>query len=162
WGQSAIFTATISITAPGAGAPTGTVQFQIDASNAGSPVNVNTTGGVTTASFSNTTLAVGNHTVTTSYSGDANFAARVSTAITQTVTKAKSATPVLPGTNPTVWGTSAIFTATISITAPGAGTPTGTVQFQVDGSNAGGPVNVSTTGGVTTASFSSTTLAVGI
>src|SRR5207247_22539 len=128
-------------------------------SNAGSPVNVNTTGGVTTASFSSTTLAVGNHTVTTSYSGDANFAASVSTAITQTVTKASSTMAVVAGTNPTVLGQNAAFTATISIAAPGAGTPTGTVQFQVDGSNSGSPVNVSSTGGVTTASFSSTTLA---
>src|SRR5207247_511909 len=128
-------------------------------SNAGSPVNVNTTGGVTTASFSSTTLGVGNHTVTTSYSGDANFAASVSTAITQTVTKASSATAVVAGTNPTVWGQNVAFTATISIAAPGAGTPTGMVQVQLVASNAGSPVNVSTTGGVTTASFSSTTLA---
>src|SRR5205823_1398883 len=70
-GQSVTFTATVSDSAPGT--PTGTVQFVIDGSSAGSPVNVSTTGGVTTATFSTATLAVGTHTVSATYSGDANF-----------------------------------------------------------------------------------------
>src|SRR5207244_9006304 len=73
FGQAVTFTATISVTAPGAGTPSGTVQFQIDGGNVGSPVNVRTTGGVATASFSIATLAVGSHTVTARYSGDDNF-----------------------------------------------------------------------------------------
>jgi len=74
FGQALTFTATISITAPGAGTPSGTVQFRIDGSNFGSAAGVSTAGGVTTASLSTTSLAVGSHTVTASYSGDGSFA----------------------------------------------------------------------------------------
>src|SRR5207302_62447 len=73
FGQALTFTATVSIANPGAGMATGTVQFQIDGSDAGSPVSVSTADGVTTASFSMTSLAVGSHTVTASYSGDDSF-----------------------------------------------------------------------------------------
>src|SRR4029077_7751075 len=78
-GQSVAFTAIISVTAPGSGTPTGTVQFQIDGINAGSPVSVHISGGLITASFSTTTLAVGTHTVTASYSGDTNFTSSTTT-----------------------------------------------------------------------------------
>src|SRR5207253_2642533 len=105
--------------------------------------------------------AVRSHIITASYSGDTNFAASNSTAITQTVNKANTNTAVVASSNPSVSGQNVTFTAAISSTAPGAGTPTGAVQFQIDGRNAGGPVSASTTGGVTTASFSTTTLAVG-
>src|SRR5207302_3147245 len=161
-GQSVTFKATISIPAPGAGTPTGTVQFQVDGSNAGSPVNVTTTAGVTTASFSSNSLTVGTHTITANYSGDGSFAASTgSLSGGQTVNKANTSTALSSSLNPSTAGQNVTFTATISIPAPGAGTPSGTVQFQIDGSNAGSPVNVNTTGGVTTATFSSSTLTVG-
>jgi hypothetical protein len=60
--------------------PTGTVQFQVDAVNVGSPVALS--GGQATLSLS--TLAVGPHTITASYSGDDCFYAR-SVSITQYV-----------------------------------------------------------------------------
>src|SRR5207248_8976893 len=69
-GQTITFTATVSVVAPGAGTPTGTVQFQADGSNLGSPVPVSTTLGVTTASLSTVALAGGTHTISASYSGD--------------------------------------------------------------------------------------------
>ena len=54
-----------------------------------------------------------------------------------------------------------LFTATIGIVAPGAGTPTGSVQFAIDGASSGSPVNVSSAGGRITASFSTASLVVG-
>src|SRR5205814_8553637 len=75
WRQKAAVTAMFSVVAPGAGTPTGTVQFQMDGSNTGSPVAVSTSGGVTTASFSTSTLSAGSHTLTASYSGDSTFSA---------------------------------------------------------------------------------------
>src|SRR5207245_11167618 len=78
-GQTVTFTATISVIAPGSGTPSGTIQFQIDGSNAGNPVSVSTSGGLTTASFSTTTLAVGAHTVTASYNGGDKFASSAGT-----------------------------------------------------------------------------------
>src|SRR5207248_110532 len=135
WGQSITFTATIGVVAPGAGTPTGTVQFQIDGSNAGSPVSVSTTLGVTTASFSTATLAAGTHTLTASYSGDNNFSSSTASAITQTVSKASSATTLVSASNPAVWGQSVSFTATV--TGTGAASPTGVVIFSDGGTSIG-------------------------
>src|SRR5262249_22700581 len=150
FGQNATFTATISIAAPGAGTPSGTVQFQIDGSNSGSPVNISTSGGVTSASFSTTTLAVGSHTVVAAYSGDGNTSASASTAVTQTVTKASSTTAMVASTNPAVWGQAVTFTATVASSGPGS--PTGTVTFS-DGGTSIGQGTLTSSGGTTTASF---------
>src|SRR5207245_1508717 len=130
--------------------------------NVGGSASVSTTGGVTTASFSIATLPAGGHTVTASYSGDGNFASRSATFRGgQVVNQASTSSALTSSTNASVFGQAATFTATISITAPGAGTPSGTVQFLIDGGNVGSPVNVRTTGGVAIASFSIATLAVG-
>src|SRR5205807_1697211 len=53
----------------------------------------------------------------------------------------------------TVFGQSVFFTAVISSQFPAAGTPTGTVQFLIDGSSLGNPVSVGTDDDVTSASF---------
>jgi hypothetical protein len=161
-GQSVTFTATISVTAPGAGTPTGMVQFQIDASNAGSPVSVNTSGSLTTASFSTSMLAVGTHTLTASYSGDMNFATS-SGAWTQTVGKAGTTTAVASSVTSSVSGQSVTFTATLTINSPGSSavtSPSGTVTFS-DGATSLGQGTLTTSGGVSTASFSFSSLAPG-
>jgi hypothetical protein len=160
YGQNVSFTATVSVTAPGAGTPTGSVQFTIDGTNSGSPVNVSSSGGRITATYSLASLAVGTHTVTASYSGDGNFTTSTATALTQTVATASTNTVVTSTANPSVTGQSVTLTATIGVTAPGAGTPTGTVQFVVDGTP-NNPVSVNTTAGVTTASLSIASLGVG-
>ena len=70
-----------AIVTPGSGSgPTGTVQFKIDGSNAGSPVTLS--GG--TAAYSTVALAAGNHSITAVYSGNANFAGSMSSTVTQT------------------------------------------------------------------------------
>jgi hypothetical protein len=81
--QAVTFTATVT---PAAGSltPTGTVQFQVDGSNVGSPVSL-TSGG---ASYSTSTLTVGTHTITALYSGDVSFLAS-SGSLTQTVYSAQ-------------------------------------------------------------------------
>src|SRR5262249_14244220 len=113
--------------------------------------------------FSTASLAVGTHTVTAIYSGDSSFAANTgSLSGGQTVGKASTSTAVSSSANPLVSGQSVTFTATISATSPGAGTPTGTVQFQIDNNNAGSRLSVRNPGGVTTASFSTASLAVGM
>src|SRR5205807_673516 len=99
-------------------------------------------------------------TVTASYSGDASFAASSATLVGgQRVDQAGTSTVLVSSTNPSVFGQGLTFTATIS--SGDAGTPTGTVQFQIDGSDAGGPVSVTTADGVTAASLSNTSLTVG-
>src|SRR5262249_42968574 len=47
----------------------------------------------------------------------------------QTVNKSASLTAVTSSLNPSVFGQTVTFTATVSAVAPGSGTPTGTVTF---------------------------------
>ncbi len=72
-GQSVTFTVTVSAAA---GTPTGTVQFQVDGNNFGTPVAL--VNGVAGASIA--TSAVGAHTVTALYSGDSSFLASAGSA----------------------------------------------------------------------------------
>jgi hypothetical protein len=67
-GTSVTFTMTVSAVAPGAGTPTGTVNFRIDGNVIGSGTLA---GGV--ATFTTNTLALGSHTVVAEYAGDLNF-----------------------------------------------------------------------------------------
>ena len=68
-GGSVTFAATVSSTA---GTPGGTVQFRIDGTDVGNPVALDAAG---KASYTTSTLAVNNHTVTAVYGGAANYAA---------------------------------------------------------------------------------------
>ncbi len=69
---------------------------------------------------------------------------------------ASTTTTVTSSLNPSAYGQSVTFTATIAPTT-GTALPTGTVQFSVDGTAVGGPVTLSNG----TASFPTSTLAVG-
>lgn len=84
--QSVTFTATVT---SGSGTPTGSVTFA-DASTGN--IGTGTLNGSGVATFSTTTLAVGSHSITAAYSGDANFAASTSSVLTQTVSSS-SGTP---------------------------------------------------------------------
>src|SRR5262249_16486499 len=57
---------------------------------------------------------------------DPDFTTSTSTALSQTVSKASTTAAVLSSANPSVVGQSVTFTTTISVVAPGGGTPTGT------------------------------------
>ena len=68
-GAAVTFTAALSAVPPGAGAPTGTVQFIIDGAVAGAPAPL--TGAA--ASYTTSALGYGAHTVAAQYFGDGNF-----------------------------------------------------------------------------------------
>ena len=85
YGQSVSFTATVGPPASGDPTPTGSVQFQIDGSNFGSPVTLDNNGSATSDPIS-TLTAVG-HTITALYSGDPTYA-QGSQTLTQTVNPA--------------------------------------------------------------------------
>ena len=70
-GQTVTFTATVAATAPGTG-PTGTVNFLEGGNTLASGVTLD---GSDQATFATSSLAVGSHTITASYSGDTNFLA---------------------------------------------------------------------------------------
>jgi hypothetical protein len=136
FGQSVTYTATVSPVAPGAGTPTGTVDFYVDGSK---QATVGISSG--SASFSTSSLSVTSgtgHSIMAVYSGDTNFTGS-SDSLTQTVNQAGTTTTVTGSPNPSIYGQSVTFTATVT-PASGNGTPTGTIQFQVDGANFGAPV----------------------
>ena len=152
FGQSVTFTA--KVTGSG-GTPTGTVQFQIDNVNFGTPVTL-TNGSANSSAI--TTLAVGNHTVTVIYGGDTSFATSTGALCGgQTVKPLLKSTSTTVGSslNPSAFNQSVTFTA--NVTGSG-GTPTGKVQFAIDGINFGSPISL-INGSANSAS--TTTLAVG-
>jgi hypothetical protein len=162
FGQSASFTATVAPTGTASSVPpTGTVQF-FDGSTPIGTGTVSTTGGVTTAGISTSSLAVGSgHTITADYSGDTAYQSSQSTSIGHTVNKAQTSTGLTSAPNPSVFGQSVTFTASVSVTSPGAGTPTGTVEFKDGSSDISGcaSTTLSTTTGQATCT--TTGLAVG-
>ena len=148
FGQSVIFTATVtsSIGPP----PDGEiVTFKQGKTVLGTGT---LTGG--TVTLSNSTLGVGTKAVTAVYAGDANFATSTSKAVSQVISKATSTTTLTSSQNPSTYGQSVTFTATV---APQfSGTPTGSVVFK-DGTKTLKTVTLS--GGV--ASYTTSTLATG-
>ena len=130
YGQPVTFTATA---APGAGPVnlTGTVQFSDGPSMLGGPVVVNSSGGGT-AESSVALLGVGSHVITATYSGDANHTSSAGV-LTQTVTKANTATAASSSVSSSAAGSTVTFTATVGPVAPGAGQPTGSVEFKDGG-----------------------------
>jgi hypothetical protein len=127
-GQTVTFTATVGATAPGAGTPTGTVNFLEGTTTLASSVTLN---GSEQATFTTSSLAVGSHTITANYSGDTSFMASTGndSAAPQVVNQAATTTTLASVPNPSVSGQTVTFTATVGATSPGAGTPTGTVNF---------------------------------
>ena len=141
FGQSVIFTATVS-----PASATGTVQFLDGTTSLGSAALA---GG--SAALTMSTLAVGAHSITAVYGGDANDVARTSAILAQTVNKAACSVALASSANPSAFGQSVIFTAKVS-----PASATGTVKF-LDGTTSLGTAALA--GG--SAALTMSTLAVG-
>ncbi len=124
YGQSLLLKATVSASSPASGTPTGTVKFTQGSTVLGSGTLTN--GAVSI--MSSVAIPFGADTIRAAYSGDANFKASAGTA-SETVGQDSTSTAVLSSANPSVFGQSVSFTATVSVNGPGSGTPTGTVTF---------------------------------
>jgi hypothetical protein len=127
YGQSVTFTA--SVVPSFGGAPTGTVTFLDAGAQIGTATLSANVAKLTTAA---TALNPGSHSITASYSGDANFAASSSAVFSQVVNGAATTTTLVSSLNPSVAGQSVRFTATVSSAV--SGTQSGTVSFYLDGS----------------------------
>jgi hypothetical protein len=125
-GQGVTFTASVS-DANGV-VPDGSVAFS-DASKA--PATVLATVPVVAghASFTTASLAPGAHTITARYLGGANDMAAGPASVTQTVTRAASATALVATPPTSSLGAPVTLTASVSVQAPGQASPTGTVTF---------------------------------
>jgi autotransporter-associated beta strand protein len=128
FGQGVTFTATVTGTG---GTPTGSVTFfSLDGSL--TPTTVTLTAGK--ANFVISGFGVGAHTVSAKYNGDTVFAANTgaSPTATLTVNKANTTVTVTSSAATTTVSTAVTFTASVATVAPGAGVPTGQVQFKID------------------------------
>jgi Bacterial Ig-like domain (group 3)/Calx-beta domain/MBG domain len=98
----------------------------------------------------------GNCTITADRAGDNNHNAAGPVAQSFGIDKATTTASLSSSVNPSEFGQNVTFTANVSSTA---GTPSGTVQFKVDGSNAGAPVTLNASG---VAAFSLSALTAGM
>src|SRR5277367_1573237 len=152
-GQAITFTAAVAPKS-GSGVPTGTVAFSDGSTKIGS-VSLNSAG---SAAFDTSGLAVGTHSISGAYSGDANFAASTSSPVSVTISapaKIATTTSVLASATQLTAGQNETFTAAVAPQS-GAGVPAGSNTF-LDGQTQLGVVALN--GG--SASFSSSNLAVG-
>src|SRR5207249_764246 len=107
------------------------------------------------ASLSTSSLSVGSHSITATYSGSANFLTSTGS-LTQTVNKANTTTTVTNTPNPSFFGQSVTFSATV-VSSTGV-TTDGTVTFKEGNISLGDPVTVNSDG---KASLSTSSLGVG-
>jgi hypothetical protein len=148
YGQSVTFTGTVAPGHAGTGTPGGTVTF-MDGTTA---LGTGTLNASDIATFTTAALATASHSITAVYGGDANHTGSTSSALTQTVNQNSSTTAVTSSLSPSPSAQAVTFTATVT-PASGSG-ETGTVQFQIDGSNFGTAVAL-VNGSATSASTSS-------
>jgi hypothetical protein len=113
-GQVVVFTAKVT-----PASATGTVQF-LD--NGAAPVTGTLNGGA--ATMTDTSLTVGSHSISATYSGDANNAASAPVVLTQTVNKANATMTLTSSLNPSILDQAVTFTAKIT-----PATATGNVTF---------------------------------
>lgn len=142
FGQPVTFTATITSSGPS----TGTVTF-----NDGSTVVASVPLASGQASFSTSSLAAGSHSITATFSGDSRWNGSASSVLSQTVNKAATSTAISTSTSPSILNQSVTFIATVTVSAPGLGTPTGGVTFK-DGSTTLGTRTLSSAKAVFTTS----------
>ncbi len=125
YGQSVSFMATVS---GFIGTAVGSVAFAID----GGPASVVPVDPSGNAVLSTSTLPPGGHTVSVAYLGSPPYSAS-STVVTENVGQAATTTSLISSGSPSMLGAPVTFTASVAVNAPGAGLPTGTVTFTIDG-----------------------------
>jgi hypothetical protein len=126
-GESVNLVATVSTVSPGVGAAAGLVQFYVDGEAFGSAATVNGSG---VATLSTAGLSTNIHTITAVYAGNDDFTGSAdNVGAPEVVSKDPGHFVVTSSSLTSVHGQTVTFTATITATAPGAGTPTGTVVF---------------------------------
>ena len=150
-GETVTFTAAVSSQGSSV-VPTGSVTFRIDGGS-DTVVSLNNTG---RASFSTSTLSLGQHTITADYTNaDGNFVDSSASPLTQNVASVATTTTLTSSDSKSFPGESVTFTATVS--APKGGTPTGSVTFRIDG----GSDTVVSLNGTGKATLTTSTLSLG-
>jgi len=112
----------------GAAQPTGTVTFR----DGGTIVATQTVGTPSQATYTTSSLSVGDHSISASYSGDASYVPSSSAALTQSVETASATVQLTISPAPALSGQAITLAATVT-TTPSTARPTGQVSFDADG-----------------------------
>ncbi len=129
-GQPVTFTATVAVSSPGSGTPTGSVAFTDDA---GPLCTTTLDGGASDqASCLTTYSAAGINSVTAAYNGDTSDQSSLSPPVAESIGEDGTGTAIASSDVTPVVGEIVTYTATVSPVSPGIGTPTGTVTFTGD------------------------------
>jgi hypothetical protein len=148
-GDSATFTTTLASTSGGP-TPTGTIIYYDGTTRL---QTVPLAGGI--ASYTNSSLAAGQHFIVASYSGDSNYAPSTVTLVQSIITA--TATAVVSSLTPAHFGQVVTITATVTASGSSPNTLAGQVTF-MDGSTVLGVASVNASG---QASYTTSTLAPG-
>ncbi len=125
-GQTVGFTATVGVVAPGAGSPTGSIQFRANGATIGAPVTLV----AGSAYLDVSSLSTGSYSIAAEYSGDTNFANSSGFLSGGQIVNKANAVATLDGPAGAVGlGQHEVVTAQVAALAPGAGTPSGVVAF---------------------------------
>jgi large repetitive protein len=124
FGQSVTLTATVT-RVNGLGAPTGSVTFMDGSQKLGTvPLSGES------AKFNTALLGPGTHTLTAIYGGSSQFDGSTSSPLTLKVNAAATRVTLTSSADPAVFGQPVIFTAKVSVVAPGVAALGGTVTFK--------------------------------
>ncbi len=132
YGRPVTFGVAVSnVTSPSGPTPTGSVQFQINGANFGSPVALSSKG---TAAISESTLGVGTYSIDAVYIPTGSFTAVTSSGYPQAITRDTTQVLVSASANPTIKSRAVNFYVTVGNESPGStAAPLGTVVFKIDG-----------------------------
>ena len=130
FGQNVNFTATVTPEAGSAIPATGVVQFFIDGQAYGLPIALDGNG---RATLPTSILPVGIHTISSTYSGDTDHTGSNSAPITYIVNPAPTTIILTSSLNPSSFGQTVTFIATVTANSPSIAFPNGTVIFSIDG-----------------------------
>ena len=141
-GQDVVFTASVAAASTGVPVTVGSIQFEVDGQDSGSPVALDANGDAT---FDPGALPVGSHTITAAYDGTIDYLSGSQT-LNQVVCSYGTTVGLSSLAPVSSYANSTQFTATVAVIGPGGGTPTGTVQLDVDGQPSGSPVTLGANG----------------
>jgi hypothetical protein len=125
-GAQVTFTAKVNSTMEGDPTPTGTVEFREGMKVLGS-AKLNSKA---VATFSSSSLGVGDHTIVVAYGGDAYNTPGESAELVQVVSRATTEVVLTSSADPAPHGSSGYLLATVKVVAPGSGGPAGSVTFK--------------------------------
>ena len=138
-GQTESVSATVAPVSPGTGTPTGTVTFSGGAGTLCTGTLNESTPDTASCTYSYSGPLSSPDSVTANYGSDTNYASSGSTAVPVTVNQAATTTSMPSAdnggspANPAVVGEPLTLSSTVTVNAPGSGTPTGSVSFSDGG-----------------------------